>query len=1432
MATKTSLKCSGLYSFANQLDLPPGSLQQADNVVINKMNVIEPMRGFKLYGNSFGTASNRSKQLLTYKGRIIRHYLAKLEWDNGSGLFTEFAGNYSETDAGLRIKYIESKGNLYFTTSDGIKKLSVSNVADLASTQITSSGGVKALDGIAELNTTPGFFTQDSAVAYRVLWGIKDVNNNLIYGTPSERIIITNSLLGLLYQDFNNLLIQLDDSAIGSSSDLLSDSDYLSALKADYTTSALQLKGKLENLCSKLDNDFVITEQVSVSSISVTSNIATLVFGSSVEDFLSSGDFVQVSGFTSGAAADMNGFHKITTITGANVTFTINHTDFTTVVDTATVKRLKYTISPYRYVTSLDVPISSESALIKNQYGYIKFASDVTPYVSVGDTITVSGLSGAGIVLLNDTFQITGIQKTDSSNDTIQVQLITSDVAELADTGGSITLNASDLNLFLSDTPSTEQLENLQNFYDTIVSSLLLEPVGILDSTTFNPPISTQSSTVDISFTVPQEITTAHFYQLYRSPLTQSTGVTSVFDLVPSDEMNLVYEANPTLSDIANKTITVNDIVPEDFRNGGTPLYTNPNTGEGIAQANDIPPLAKDIAMYKGYTFYANTQTRQRKTINLLGVANLASQSSHIRIGDASNDFTYTFVNPIAQSVKITTVAGSDYVSSGTSDYFDIYSANDAKKYRVYFKSGTTVAPSSTGVELIEIDISGSETDDDVATEIYNALNLYNDFITTAPSTNEVIVTNSSQGITSSPSENVVNAGFSVSTLIVGDGEDATNFKVEYSTSESLTPSQQVDACARSLVRVINKTATNFIYAFYLSGPDDVPGKILLESRSLSGSRFFVLADNSVTGQQFDPDISPLSISSISMANPTVITSNEHNLVTGQEILIVDSDSTPNVNGKRTVTVTGINTFTVPVNVVVAGTTGLIATEMSDNEVKTNRIYYSKYEQPEAVPILNYFDVGPEDKKILRVLSLRDSLFILKEDGVYRSSGDVAPFSLSPFDYGVQIFVPDSAVVLNNQIYCATSEGIYRITETGAEKISLAIENILIKLGQYPNFPSASFGVGYESDASYLFFTTTNKNDSIANQCYRYNTTTNTWTRLVLSTTCGIVNSNDDKMYLGAGDTNYIEIERKDFARSDYAGRELSKSISTGGAYDNIIKLNSVSDINIGDVVYQEQTVTIYQFNQILKKLDTDPTVADSDYMATLEAESGDSMLAKLLLLAGKLDADSGVFDTDYLSTISGYTSSFEDIQSAFNDITAKLNNDVGVSYNNYPSSTGVVRQETDIIDKNNTTNTIVTRYSYPFITGPITIYKKIDCVVAWAPDFMDDPSVYKQVREGTIIFEYDNFNNAIVGYSSDLSPAFEDIEFNGNGNGIFGGANFGETPFGGLGTSAPFRTLIPRDKQRCRFIKIRFKHGIARESFAINGISLTWETYSTRAYK
>ena len=108
---------------------------------------------------------------------------------DGTGTFAQYTGTYTTPETGYKVKSIESAGNLYFTDSDGIKKL------DSLTGTVRSAGIPQALGFDVRLITGTWFATAKS-VSYRVVWSYYDANSNKIIGAPSERTVITNDSAG------------------------------------------------------------------------------------------------------------------------------------------------------------------------------------------------------------------------------------------------------------------------------------------------------------------------------------------------------------------------------------------------------------------------------------------------------------------------------------------------------------------------------------------------------------------------------------------------------------------------------------------------------------------------------------------------------------------------------------------------------------------------------------------------------------------------------------------------------------------------------------------------------------------------------------------------------------------------------------------------------------------------------------------------------------------------------------------------------------------------------------------------------------------------------------------------------------------------------------------------------------------------------------
>lgn len=1177
------LKVKGLFRQPNNLgSIPDGALEEAENVYIRREDTAEPRRGFNFYGPSFGISTDRAKQLLIYKKRIIRHYSDIISRDDGSGIFTDYSGSFNSPDSKMKIRGIELNGNFYITTDKGIQRLD-----DLPS-QFQPAGVTRALDLEAELVDAEGFFEADNQVAYRILWGFKDANNNLLLGSPSERVVLANSGNALIIQDFNNLLQAIDTSGFG----LLTD-----------------------------------------------------------------------------------------------------------------------------YVADLTLPTSATNADI---------LGEVTP--------VLKGLKGLANKLTND-----------PGNTTLF------DFEVLVGTKNDFT--------------------SLANYFDDIVSSL---DAQIYVTTPFNIE-ARRSQQAKLRFTVPDEVTVDYFYQIYRSALSGDINAT------PLVELQLVFEGNPTSTQITSKLVEVIDITPDSFR--GADLYTNPNQ-QGIIQSNDRPPFAKDITTFKNAVFFANTKTLQRLNISQLTTNINSGTITGVAIGDPAVITSPNHGLTDGQTIEIlgTGVAGVDAVHVITvinSNSFSI---------PVEALSSSTVGTWRTGL-------------------------------------------NDSSTLTFTDGTNSFTLGFSLA------AEDAANGIARYYLSG--TPAQNVDDTARSIIRVINRFTDNtFIYAIYQADGSSVPGKILLEARDINNAAFHITAGDAETGSCFDPII-PISGSSV----------------------------------------------------------------ISTNEVSPHRVFFSKTQQPDAVPILNYFDVGRKDSEILRIVGLRDSLFIFKEDGIFRAIGDsIQNLTISSFDSSIRITAPESAAIGNNQIFLITDQGVIRLSDTGRDVISRSIEDLVLPLNspRFTNFTTATFGLFYTTERQYYLWTVTEEDDQYATRCFVFNTFTEAWTVLPISKTCGIVSIAGDKLYLGAGDINWLEQERKNFDKKDYSDRQYDTQIVSFSGKDLIV--NTVANMQVGDTITQKEYLNPFKFNTVLWKLDSDAGLVDNDY-TTLEVSTKSQLNNAVDDLALKLDNDislpilsgsitaitplvtttqitspghglttgqyitiSGTdstpdvdgfhqvtvlninnFTINKVTTMAGTTGSWTasyvtaatggsnpiEIQDRFNRLINTLNGDPRVVDIDYELSTSTLEFFTHVIEiQDDLELKVIVQDEFDWDTFDITYYNHIPTKVTWAPLHAGDPSIFKQFSEAELMFSETTGQVLDLSFASDIIQGFDKVEFFANTDSGWGVDPWGLDPWGDYPGSRNFRTYIPKNQSRCRFMQPRFEHSRAFEMFLMVGLSLTFTAIGERTNK
>jgi hypothetical protein len=280
--------------------------------------------------------------------------------------------------------------------------------------------------------------------------------------------------------------------------------------------------------------------------------------------------------------------------------------------------------------------------------------------------------------------------------------------------------------------------------------------------------------------------------------------------------------------------------------------------------------------------------------------------------------------------------------------------------------------------------------------------------------------------------------------------------------------------------------------------------------------------------------------------------------------------------GKMTLTDRAFNTTTFSVVCSRTGnvfTPSLPASGANNNNTSSGNnnphyLYFSKYLQPEAVPLANTLAVGSSAYPILRVIALRNSLIVLKSDGIYRITGtSTANFTVVPVDIQQRISSANSAVSLNNCVYVMTEQGAVTIQDNGAvQLISMPIQFDVNSLttSNYPGYKGATWGMAYPSEFKYILYTLGSTADTTATKAYIFNYVTGNWSTDTQAFTAGYINPTDGKFYGSQHSVSgtSVYVERKSLTDLDYADEEYPVNVVSFSGYQ--VSLTSANGIGVG----------------------------------------------------------------------------------------------------------------------------------------------------------------------------------------------------------------------------------------------------------------------------
>jgi hypothetical protein len=393
----------------------------------------------------------------------------------------------------------------------------------------------------------------------------------------------------------------------------------------------------------------------------------------------------------------------------------------------------------------------------------------------------------------------------------------------------------------------------------------------------------------------------------------------------------------------------------------------------------------------------------------------------------------------------------------------------------------------------------------------------------------------------------------------------------EYGLITSGSASFNIEQTALNLVAAINRyTSNTSVWARYVSGENDAPGKINIYMRTpAANTSFQVLASPGAQRDCFSPALlmanANVNLSRTSNVVTATATSGNLSLKIGESVSFGAASgsfgvgpftvlSTPTA-ASITYAETGPNaTLTnVFMSQVGGGSTPTNPITVSKQDVFPNRVYYSKFGQFDAVPGTNFFDVGAQESDIIAGLSTNDQLWLWKRDGIIRMVGD-DPTTFAPIDVDRTVVcnARETIVKFLGAPVGLTDRGFVQATISGLEYLSQPIQKELLDqmVGTQATYlDQISFAVPYDSEGHLLLFFASGRDLSsgsgglICQSGYVFSAKANDWTEWSWGSgdgdgrTCGAVLGG--QLYFGdrykTGTSScFVYQERKARLASDY----------------------------------------------------------------------------------------------------------------------------------------------------------------------------------------------------------------------------------------------------------------------------------------------------------
>lgn len=346
------------------------------------------------------------------------------------------------------------------------------------------------------------------------------------------------------------------------------------------------------------------------------------------------------------------------------------------------------------------------------------------------------------------------------------------------------------------------------------------------------------------------------------------------------------------------------------------------------------------------------------------------------------------------------------------------------------------------------------------------------------------------------------------------------------------TAFQNIEATALNLVEGINKHASNTsVYAFYVSAPDDAPGKILLMSRTPGQSIGTVFVGPTSTRTCWDPVLIPNGNTMIlTRAGSTVTattTLTKHVFRVGEQVLVTPPNGSWGAGPFVVLTATATTITYTDATSGAAGPTAATSVILTGynteawkfkDDIASNGFSYSKIGDLESFPLRNKGLIQESSVRIGRAIALKDSVVVWTFDGLYRLTGDDPDtFTVTLIDQTAKLIATEAVAKIGDSAIGWTTKGVIQVDDSGwrviSDDVKPTLDQIQLNVSASTLF-AKSFAIGYDTDQVFeLWYPGVNG----CSNALVWSAATNTWTEYwdALDYTAGVYDPYLDRVWYG-----------------------------------------------------------------------------------------------------------------------------------------------------------------------------------------------------------------------------------------------------------------------------------------------------------------------------